>query len=244
RMRSYALYRITSTVHFLMYFFVVTMAFEWHMKPILLILICILNDAATLVISVDNAKISALPDKWRIGQLIFLSVVLGALLTALSFAHFFIARDVFVVSEAQLEAIMYLHISSAPHFVIFSTRLSGYFWENMPSPIFFIAVMGTQVFAMLICVYGVIVGEAIGWIWGIAIIGISLVYFVFLDFVKVYIFKRWTFEFTAHAWPTKERKNKLAARKVRVIQQKRVWSSIDHVRQVGLKIKALEALKA
>ncbi|KAF9927415.1 hypothetical protein FBU30_003273 [Linnemannia zychae] len=243
RMRSYALYRITSTVHFLMFFFCITMALKWHMKPILLILICILNDAATLVISVDNAKISIYPDKWRIGQLIFLSVVLGALLTALSFAHFFIADRIFNVSAAKLEAIMYLHISSAPHFVIFSTRLSGYFWENMPSPIFFIAVMGTQVFAMLICVYGVIVGEAIGWGWGTAVIVISLVYCVFLDFVKVYIFRYWSFEFTATAWPTKARKDKLNARKMRVIQQQRVWSSIDHVRQVGAKIKVLEALK-
>ncbi|KAG0215237.1 hypothetical protein BGX33_001336 [Mortierella sp. NVP41] len=243
RMRSYALYRITSTVHFLMFFFCITMALKWHMKPILLILICILNDAATLVISVDNAKISAYPDKWRIGQLIFLSIVLGALLTILSFAHFFVADRVFHVSAAKLEAIMYLHISSAPHFVIFSTRLSGYFWENMPSPIFFIAVMGTQVFAMLICVYGVIVGEAIGWIWGIAVIVISLVYFVFLDFVKVFIFRYWSFEFTAKAWPTRARKVKLEARKARVIQQKHVWSSIDQVRHIGLKIKALEALK-
>ncbi|KAG0278338.1 hypothetical protein BGZ96_002438 [Linnemannia gamsii] len=218
------------------------MALQWHMKPILLILICILNDAATLVISVDNAKISAHPDKWRIGQLIFLSIVLGALLTALSFATFFVARDVFHVTNDQLEAIMYLHISSAPHFVIFSTRLSGHFWENMPSPIFFIAIMGTQVFAMLISVYGVIVGEAIGWIWGICIIAISLVYFVFLDFVKVFIFKRWNFEFTAHAWPTKARKEKLAARKIRTVQQERVWKSIDRVRQLGLKVKVLEAM--
>ncbi|KAK3815713.1 MAG: H(+)-ATPase [Linnemannia elongata] len=244
RMRSYALYRITSTVHFLMFFFCITMALQWQMKPILLILICILNDAATLVISVDNAKISAHPDKWRIGQLIFLSVVLGALLTGLSFAHFFIARDVFKVSELQLEAIMYLHISSAPHFVIFSTRLSGYFWENMPSPIFFIAVMGTQVFAMLICVYGVIVGEPIGWIWGICVIGISLAYFVFLDLVKVFIFRHWNFEFTAHAWPTKARREKLAARRIRAVQQERVWSSIDRLRQLGLKLKALEAMRA
>ncbi|KAF8984988.1 hypothetical protein BGZ52_011752, partial [Haplosporangium bisporale] len=243
RMRSYALYRITSTVHFLMFFFCITMALEWRMKPILLILICILNDAATLVISVDNAKISAHPDKWRIGQLIFLSIVLGALLTTLSFAHFFVARDVFHVEDDVLEAIMYLHISSAPHFVIFSTRLSGYFWENMPSPIFFIAVMGTQVFAMLICVYGIIVGQPIGWLWGIAIIGISLAYFVFLDFVKVFIFRHWNFEFTAHAWPTKVRKEKLAARKVRAIQQQRVWTAISSVRQIGAKIKALEAFK-
>ncbi|KAF9908978.1 hypothetical protein BX616_011325 [Lobosporangium transversale] len=244
RMRSYALYRITSTVHFLIFFFCITLAHQWTMEPILLILICILNDAATLVIAVDNAKISAHPDKWRIGQLIFLSVVLGVLLTGLSFAHFYIAEQVFKVHPDQLEAIMYLHISSAPHFVIFSTRLSGYFWENMPSPIFFIAVMGTQVFAMLICVYGVIVKEAIGWGWGCAVLGISLVYFILLDFVKVYIFKNWSFEFTAHAWPTKAAKEKLAARKVRVVQQERVWKSIDNVRQVGLKIKAIEALKA
>ncbi|KAF9364570.1 hypothetical protein BGX34_001117 [Mortierella sp. NVP85] len=249
RMRSYALYRITSTVHFLIFFFFVTIVNDWHMKPILLILICILNDAATLVIAVDNAKISAHPDKWRIGQLIFLSVVLGVLLTGLSYAHYFTAKHFEETGEFdkeghQLEAVMYLHISSAPHFVIFSTRLSGYFWENMPSPIFFIAVMGTQVFAMLICVYGVIVGKAIGWTWGICVILVSLFYFIILDFVKVYIFRNWSFEFTAHAWPSKERREKLAARKQRVIQQKRVWSSIDKVREVGLKIKVLEALKA
>src|SRR5690606_985322 len=133
--------------------------------------------------------------------------------------------------------IMYLHISSAPHFVIFSTRLAGHFWENMPSPIFFISTMGTQVFAMLICIYGVIVGEAIGWIWGIVIIGISLVYFVFLDFVKVWIFKEWSFELTARAWPTKARKTKLAKRKQHDLEQKRIWESIDHVRQIGLKIR-------
>ncbi|KAF9158939.1 hypothetical protein DFQ26_007089 [Actinomortierella ambigua] len=243
RMRSYALYRITSTVHFLMFFFCVTMAFQWQMAPILLILICILNDAATLVISVDNALISPHPDKWRIGQLIFLSVVLGALLTALSFAFFFVSRDVMDLSEPEVEAIMYLHISSAPHFVIFSTRLAGHFWENFPSPIFFISVMGTQVFAMLICIYGVIVGAPIGWVKGIVIIAISLVYFVLLDFVKVFIFRHWSFEFTARAWPTKERREKLAARNIRVIQQKHVWASIDEVRKVGLKIKVINAFK-
>jgi H+-transporting ATPase len=233
----------------LIFFFFITIVNDWHMKPILLILICILNDAATLVIAVDNAKISAHPDKWRIGQLIFLSVVLGVLLTGLSYAHYYTAKHFESTGEFdkeghQLEAVMYLHISSAPHFVIFSTRLSGYFWENMPSPIFFIAVMGTQVFAMLICVYGVIVGKAIGWTWGICVILVSLFYFIILDFVKVYIFRNWSFEFTAHAWPSKERRDKLAARKQRVIQQKRVWSSIDKVREVGLKMKVLEALKA
>ncbi|KAF9920003.1 hypothetical protein FBU30_010277 [Linnemannia zychae] len=89
RMRSYALYRITSTVHFLIFFFVVILAFDWTLPPKLLVLICILNDLASLVIAVDNAQTSAKPDKWRVGQLIFLSCLLGVLLTGLSFGHFF-----------------------------------------------------------------------------------------------------------------------------------------------------------
>jgi len=190
RMRSYALYRITSTVHFLMFFFCITLIEDWQMRAILLILIALLNDAATLVIAVDNAKISSRPDKWRLGQLITLSLVLGALLTAASFAHYYVSKLVFHKTAEEIETVMYLHISSCPHFVIFSTRLSGYFWENIPSLTFIIAVMGTQVFAMLISIYGVI-APPIGWAWGTTIIVISLVYFVFLDFVKVQLFKYW-----------------------------------------------------
>lgn len=57
RMRSYALYRITSTVHFLIFFFVVILAYDWTLPAKLLVLICILNDLASLVIAVDNAQV-------------------------------------------------------------------------------------------------------------------------------------------------------------------------------------------
>jgi H+-transporting ATPase len=242
RMRSYALYRITSTVHFLMFFFVVVMAYDWSLPAHLLILICILNDLATLVIAVDNAQISAHPDKWRIGQLITMSIVLGVLLTALSFAHFYIFWHVYgyepvdhlrPLEERRLESIMYLHISSAPHFVIFSTRLTGYFWENLPSPIFAVVIIGTQIIALLMVILGgltpkVPAGQAI------VVLVISFVYFIMLDVVKVQMFKRWSFEMTATLVPTKARRTKLASRKAVVIQQKRVWESIDHVRKVAV----------
>ncbi|KAF9924342.1 hypothetical protein BGZ67_009337 [Mortierella alpina] len=242
RMRSYALYRITSTVHFLMFFFVVVMAYDWSLPAHLLILICILNDLATLVIAVDNAQISAHPDKWRIGQLITMSIVLGVLLTALSFAHFYIFWHVYGYEpvdlhapeeERRLESIMYLHISSAPHFVIFSTRLTGYFWENLPSPIFAVVIIGTQIIALLMVIFGgltpkVPAGQAI------VVLVISFVYFIMLDVVKVQMFKRWSFEMTATFVPTKTRRTKLASRKAVVIQQKRVWESIDQVRKVAV----------
>ncbi|KAI8087638.1 plasma-membrane proton-efflux P-type ATPase [Gilbertella persicaria] len=233
RLRSYALYRITSTIHFLLFMFIVTLVEDWTMPAVLLIMICVLNDAATLVISVDNTEISEKPDKWRIGQLLTLSFVLAALLAALSFAHFYVARDVFHVTDNELHSIMYLHISSgnfilwyiidllisyiAPHFVIFSTRVPGYWFKNMPNWIFTVCIIGTQVIALFFSVYGVF-GEhegvaPCGYPWGLSVLGISLVYFMILDVVKVQIFRYWSFEMTAKMVPTKTRRTKLASRK-------------------------------
>lgn len=203
RMRSYALYRITSTVHFLIFFFVVILAYDWTLPAKLLVLICILNDLASLVIAVDNAQISSKPDKWRVGQLIFLSCLLGLLLTGLSFGHFFYFWEVhgyiphpevdgdMTVVDRRLDSIMYLHISSAPHFLIFSTRLKGFFWQSMPSLMFTAVIVGTQVVALLMVLFGwltpkVPVGEAL------AVFGISFVSCVVLDVIKVLVFKYWT----------------------------------------------------
>jgi hypothetical protein len=44
--------------------------------------------------------------------LLTLSFVLAMLLAALSFGHFYVARDVFHVTDNELHSIMYLHISS------------------------------------------------------------------------------------------------------------------------------------
>jgi H+-transporting ATPase len=247
RMRSYALYRITSTVHFLLFFFIVILIHDWSLPALLLIFITLLNDAATLVIAVDNAQISEKPDKWRLGQLITLSIVLGALLTGASFGHFYVARHIlrkdypeqdedgeYVIADKKLQTVMYLHISSCPHFVIFSTRLSGYFWENLPSPIFIAAILGTQVVAMLMSIFGL--GEdtlyEIGWGWGCSIMAISLGYFILLDFVKVWIFRYWSFELTARLWPSPARRAKLARRRAEAIVEARVRANIDKVRNV------------
>lgn len=42
RLRSYALYRITSTIHFLLFMFIITLVENWNMPAVLLIMICVL----------------------------------------------------------------------------------------------------------------------------------------------------------------------------------------------------------
>jgi H+-transporting ATPase len=106
----------------------------------------------------------------------------------------------------------------APHFVIFSTRVPGFWFKNMPNWIFTVCIIGTQIIALFFSVYGIF-GEhegvaPCGYGWGLSVLGISLVYFMLLDVVKVYIFRSWSFEMTAKVVPTKTRKTKLADRKL------------------------------
>ncbi|KAF9401578.1 hypothetical protein BGX21_001262 [Mortierella sp. AD011] len=253
RMRSYALYRITSTIHFLIFFFVVVLVYDWSLPAKLLILICILNDAATLVIAVDNAQVSTKPDKWRVGQLIFLSCLLGLLLTGLSFGHFYyfyLVKDYQPYPEAEgddvdrrLDSIMYLHISSAPHFLIFSTRLTGYFWENIPSLLFIIVIIGTQVVALLMVIFGWLT-PAVPVTQALAVFGISFISCVILDVIKVQVFKFWTIGAESPICaPFGPRRRMLKKRKQTLIQQERVWKNIKQIQDLGLKAKVVIALR-
>jgi len=204
------------------------------------VLIALLNDAATIVIAVDNAKISKRPDKWRLGQMLTLSVLLGLMLTGASFAHYFVANNVFNVSRDELDTILYLQMSSCPHFVIFSTRLSVPFYKRPPSLVFFMAVAGTQVFAMFISIYGVIAAP-IGWAWGASVMAISVVYFVIMDWVKCKVYSSWNFELTALLWPSPARRAKLKRRKAEQLRKARVEANFDRVRRVATAIRAVKA---
>lgn len=86
----------------------------------------------------------------------------------------------------------------------------------MPHWIFTVCILATQVLALFFAVYGIF-GEkeevrGCGYGWGFAVLGISLVYFMLMDVVKVWLFRRWNFALTAKLAPTPKRKAKLALR--------------------------------
>ncbi|ORZ38231.1 hypothetical protein BCR44DRAFT_47418 [Catenaria anguillulae PL171] len=260
RMRSYAIYRITSTIHFLIFFFITISAHKFSLPPKLILLIAVLNDAATLVIAVDNAKISKRPDKWRLGQLIFMSTVLALFLTAFSLAHYYVGRMFYpepseemmrAAEEAKkivwdpLHSVIYLQVSSCPHFVIFSTRVGTYMWKSPPGLLFTVAVGGTQIFAMVMSAIGWESFDAppIGWDKAAIIMLISLACTVFLDLVKVFIFRVWSFELTAKLWPSAAHKAKLAFRQQDAIRHKRVSRNWDKIRALLPQFKVIAAFK-
>ncbi|KAI8802379.1 hypothetical protein BJ742DRAFT_858473 [Cladochytrium replicatum] len=217
RMRSYSLRGIASTF---LIFFISIVVWSFSLPDILITLLAVLNDAATLVISVDTAIVSPRPDKWRFGQVLSWH----ACLSLSSWLH------AFQFSTPRIQSIMYLQISSSPHFVIFSTRVPfTRFWKSLPSLLFTFVIVATQIEALMIAMFGAEAfgAASVGWGWGFAALAISGVTFMLLDAVKVWVVRMWSFELTAKLWTTPARCRLLAPRKelLKTRQLVRSWRS-------------------
>jgi H+-transporting ATPase len=76
----------------------------------------------------------------------------------------------------------------AGHLTIFLTRTRGPFWSIKPAKILWIAVLGTQIIATLIAVYGLFM-TPLGWGWAAFVWGYALVWFLINDRVKLLAYR-------------------------------------------------------
>jgi H+-transporting ATPase len=83
---------------------------------------------------------------------------------------------------------MYLKLSVAGHLTIFLTRTRGPFWSIRPARILWMAVLGTQIVATLIAVYGVFM-TPLGWKWAGFVWGYALIWFLINDRVKLLAYR-------------------------------------------------------
>ena len=83
---------------------------------------------------------------------------------------------------------MYLKLSVAGHLTIFLTRTRGPFWSIRPARILWGAVLGTQMLATLIAVYGVFM-TPLGWGWAGFVWGYALAWFLVNDRVKLLAYR-------------------------------------------------------
>ncbi len=84
---------------------------------------------------------------------------------------------------------MYLKLSVAGHLTIFVTRTRGPFWSTRPAPVLLLAVIGTQMVATIIAVFGMGLMPAIGWGWAAVVWGYALAWFFVNDRVKLVAYR-------------------------------------------------------
>jgi H+-transporting ATPase len=117
-----------------------------------------------------------------------ISTVLGVIGVVSAFGLFYLGERVFHLDRPHIQTLMYLKLSVAGHLTIFLTRTRGPFWSIRPARLLWAAVLGTQVIATLIAVYGMFM-TPLGWSWALFVWGYALVWFLLNDRVKLLAYR-------------------------------------------------------
>ncbi|WP_200895359.1 plasma-membrane proton-efflux P-type ATPase [Kitasatospora griseola] len=191
RMTSYATYRIAETIRVLLLITLAIVAVDFFpVTPIMIVFLALLNDGAILSIAYDHVRGSPRPAAWDMRTVLTVSTTLGLMGVAETFVLFALADQVFGLSHHLIRTLIYLKLSVSGHLTIFVTRTRDPFWSRpRPAPILLGAVLGTQVIATVIAVYGALM-TPLGWGWAAAVWGYALFWFLVEDRVKLAT-RRW-----------------------------------------------------
>ncbi len=189
RMNSYAIYRIAETLRVLLFMTLSILVFNFYpVTAVMIVMLALLNDGAILSIAYDNVHYKDHPEAWNMRMVLTISTVLGVIGVVSAFGLFYLGERVFHLDRSHIQTLMYLKLSVAGHLTIFLTRTRGPFWSHRPARILWVAVVGTQIIATLIAVYGLFM-TPLGWGWALFVWGYALAWFLLNDRLKLLAYR-------------------------------------------------------
>jgi H+-transporting ATPase len=189
RMNSYAIYRIAETLRVLLFMTLAILIFNFYpLTAVMIVMLALLNDGAILSIAYDNVHYKNRPEAWNMRMVLGVATVLGVIGPLAAFGLFYLGERIYHLDRAHMQTMMYLMLSVAGHLTIFLTRTRGPFWSIRPARILWAAVLGTQIVATLIAVYGVFM-TPLGWGWALFVWGYALIWALLSDRVKLLAYR-------------------------------------------------------
>jgi len=201
RMTSYTIYRIAMTID-IMFFVVLAMIFFpklpgtaisfQPLTAVMIILLALLDDIPIMTIAYDNTIVDPKPVRWNMTKILSISTVLGFFAVMQTFGIFFIGVNVHgkefmgaVISAQHIQTMIFLQLVVGGHLMLFVARTKKlFFMPPLPGAPLFWAIVGTQIFAAVMCGFGWLVHplpwQLIGAVWIYCLIWIFV-----LDFVKL-----------------------------------------------------------
>ncbi len=189
RMNSYAIYRIAETLRVLLFMTLAILIFNFYpLTAVMIVMLALLNDGAILSIAFDNVHYKNQPEAWNMKVVLGIATVLGVIGPVAAFGLFYLGDRVFLLDHAHLQPMMYLMLSVAGHMTIFLTRTRGPFWSIPPARILLLAVIGTQILATFIAVYGFLM-PPLGWKWAGFVWGYAAIWALLSDRLKLFAYR-------------------------------------------------------
>jgi H+-transporting ATPase len=181
RITSYTIYRVALTMDIMFVVVLSTIFLDFApLTAMMIVAMSLLDDLPIMTIAYDNTAVSATPIRWRMPRLLDVAVVLGLFSVIESFGLLLIGirvvshphlQDYFgLATERQLQTVMFLQLVAGGHLLLFNTRTERWFFlPPFPAPALFVAILLTQVAAVLMCAFGWLVPAIpwtlIGWVW-------------------------------------------------------------------------------
>jgi H+-transporting ATPase len=189
RMQNYAIYRIAETLRVLLFITLAILVFNiYPLTAVMIVMLALLNDGAILSIAYDNVHYRDKPESWNMRLVLGIATVLGVIGPVASFGLFYLGNRVFHLDHQHLQPMCYLMLSVAGHLTFFLARTRGPFWSIRPTKIVWVAVVGTQIIATIIAVYGFLM-PPLGWGWAGFVWGYALLWFLVTDPVKLLAYR-------------------------------------------------------
>ena len=182
RMMSYTIYRIAMTMD-VMFFVVLAMIIFptimnsqgvpenfYPLSAVMIIILALLDDIPIMTIAYDNTIIDPKPVRWQMGRVLAISSVLGFLAVIQTFGLLFIGMHYLnknllgiIIDKDHLQTMIFLQLVVGGHLMLFLTRTKRFFFlPPFPSAPLFFAIVGTQIFAAMMCGFGWLV-PALPW---------------------------------------------------------------------------------
>jgi H+-transporting ATPase len=160
----------------------------------MIIALALLDDIPIMTIAYDNTRLDEQPVRWNMTRVLSVSAVRGMLAVAQSFGLLLIGsawmKDAGLqawipIDHDHLQTAVFLQLVAGGHLLLFVTRAKGFFLAPpLPSLPLFGAIVGTQVFAVLMCGFGWLV-PALPWTLITMVWAYVIVWMFVLDVAKL-----------------------------------------------------------
>lgn len=190
RMLTWVINKITKVVEVVILF---TIGFFWlHDLVISLLgmsLLVFANDFVTMSIATDNVKSTDSPNHWELRNITISAFILGLFFALEDLVLIDIGLNYFQMDFASLQTLVLLSLVFNTQFRILIVRERDHFWSSVPNKNLLLVNILTVLGFALLGVFGIFIPSLLV-NQVLLILGVALFFMLSIDFVKVFLFRR------------------------------------------------------
>ncbi len=199
RITSYVYYRIAMTLDLMFVVVISSLAFGFQpLTAIMIIALALLDDIPIMTIAYDNTVVARAPIRWNMHRIIVFSSLMGLMALLESFGLLWLGMywsanaelsSIAMISHSQLQTVLFLQLAAGGHLLLLVVRTPYLvFQPPFPSWQLLSAIVGTQIVAVLMCGFGILVPQipwvVIGLVWAYVLIWMLVIDAVKLGFLR------------------------------------------------------------